>query len=144
MSQITYGVWPHKLIYDRFTINKLANFWFSIEKTGHMVKDHNILWTCNYLQRTCKYIPQGPSDCFHLVPWLSTIQIYVKSYAYLQLPFPSFAEIFCSCGQIKWLWGNQGKPPKREPAIVQIYTTSIEEFIRIVLYTSGNYFLDAP
>jgi hypothetical protein len=33
---------------------------------------------------------------------------------------------------------NQGKPPEMEPAIVQIYTTSIEEFKRIVLYTSGN------
>ena len=64
--------------------------------------------TCNYLQRTCKYILRGLSDGFLVVsaefPWLSlvilgyrwlyTIQIYVKSFAHLQLSFPSFAEIF--------------------------------------------------
>ena len=81
--------------------------------------------TCNYLHRTCKYIPQGHSVGFHVVPcgfrwfplvplgyrwfslvilgyrWLSTIQIYMKSFAHLQLSFPSFEEIFYSRGQIK-------------------------------------------
>ena len=99
--------------------------------------------TCNYLQCTCKYIPQGLSDGFHVVPrgfrwfplvpagspwlylvipgypwlylvilgytWLSTIQIYVKSLRICNLlSIPSFAEIFCSRGQIKWPLGNQG------------------------------------
>ena len=68
--------------------------------------------TYNYIQCTCKYIPQGISDGFHVVPcgfrwfpmvplgytWLSTNQIYVKSIAHLQLSFPSFVEIFCSRG----------------------------------------------
>ena len=91
--------------------------------------------TCNYLQCTCKYIPQGLYGGFHVVSavsdgscwfplvilgyhwlplviagypwlylvitWLSTIEIYVKSFTHLQLSFQSFAEIFCSCGQIK-------------------------------------------
>ena len=114
---------------------------------------------CNYLKRTCKYIPQGLSAGFLIVPrgfrWFPLVipgyprfylvilvytwlRICVKSFTHLQLSFPSFAEIFCSRGQIKWPWGNQGKP--REPAIIQIYTTSKEEFIRIFLYTSGNDF----
>ena len=69
--------------------------------------------THNYLQRNCKYI-QGLSRGFRQLSlvilgyrWLSTILIYVNSFAHWQLSFPSFAEIFYSRGQIKLPGGNQ-------------------------------------
>ena len=106
-----------------------------------------------YSSRTFRRFPCS-SPLFSMVPagfpWLSTIQKYVKSFTHLQLSYPSFAKIFCRRGQIKWPWGNQGspaitkgiqwKPSEREPAIVQIYTTSIEEFIRITSFVLKRLF----
>ena len=109
-----------------FTFTKLARvhlknrFRLAINIPGKCKKIllNKNLRTCNYLQRPCKYIPKGLSDGFHVVPrgfrWFPlvilgfpclslVILIYHSNICEIvcAFAFPSFAEIFCSRGQIK-------------------------------------------
>ena len=100
-----------------------------------------------YSSRTFRGFPSS-SRWFPLVSLGYQQLSLVIPFAYFKLSFPSFAEIFCCRGQLKYhevTRDNQGKQAERvsekEPAIVQIYSTSIEEFIRI---TRIEAFLESP